>query len=29
MDRIDYEEINREIFLDVGEQSWSFEIIDL
>jgi hypothetical protein len=27
-DRIDYEEINREIYLDVGEQNGSFEIID-
>jgi len=27
-DRIDYEEINKKFFLDVGEQSGSFEIID-
>jgi hypothetical protein len=27
-DRIDFEEINKEIYLDVGEQSGSFEIID-
>ena len=27
-DRIDYEEINKEIYLDVGEQNGNFEIID-